>query len=45
MHANISTRPTRITERMPLTPQTLGCHDASGSQEEGGVVPCSMSNI
>ena len=37
MHANISTRPTRIAELIPLTPQALGYHDASGSQGAGGV--------
>ncbi len=37
LHANISDRPTRIAELVPLTPQALGFHDASGSQGAGGV--------
>ena len=37
MHANISERPTRIAELVPLTPQALGFHDASGSKGAGGV--------
>lgn len=37
LHANISERPTRIAELIPLTPQALGFHDASGSQGAGGV--------
>ena len=37
MHSNISTRLTRIAELIPLTPQALGYHDASGSQGSGGV--------
>jgi len=36
MHANISDRPTRIAELVPLTPQALGYHDASGSKGAGG---------
>ena len=30
MHKNISTRPTRIAELIPLQPSVLGFHDASG---------------
>ena len=37
MYANINARPTRIAEVIPLTPQALGFHDASGSQGAGGV--------
>ena len=36
MHSNISIRPTRISELIPLIPQAIGYHDACGSQGAGG---------
>ena len=35
MHANISTRPTRIAELIPLPPVAVGHHDASGKGAGG----------